>query len=107
VKATQPIDLAITFTPANGIHVNAAPLIELVLEKKSRWIVKGTPTFIRTADGYLDTAAPVTFSLSVKGGTQPGQHRIHGTLNYFYCSDSEGWCNKFSQPITLTIGVHQ
>ena len=91
------------FTPSPGIHLNTAPIIELRLEKKSQFELVGNPTFQKNEQEYLDISAPVEFSIHAKKGTAPGKQPLKGTLNYFYCSDKDGWCNRFSQPIEVTV----
>ncbi len=97
--------LAFTFDPADGIHVNTNPPFELRLDKQSPFTVVGTPVFEKTDKEYLDIATPLTFSLAPKQGTAAGTYSVKGKLNYFFCSDAEGWCNRFVQPIDLTVTV--
>lgn len=98
-------EIAFYFTPKEGIHINTEPLFEFVPEKNSPFDVNGSPRFAKTENGYLDLKKPVEYTISSKAGIDPGQYSLKGKLFYFYCSDSEGWCNRFSQPIDLTIVI--
>ncbi len=98
-------EIAFLFQPVIGIHVNTNPLFELKLEKNSVFEVVGNVRFQKNEKDYLDVVTPVEFSFKAKTGTKAGKQKLKGTLNYFYCSDKDGWCNRFSQPIDVTIEV--
>lgn len=97
--------LAFLFTPIAGIHVNTTPVFELRLDKNSPFELVGKPKFHPDENDYLAPRSPVTFSIKSKKGAAPGKQTLSGKLNYFYCSDKEGWCNRFTQPISITIDV--
>ncbi len=94
-----------SFEPVVGIHVNTNPLFELKLEKNSVFEIIGKPQFQKNEKDYLDSNIPVEFSFKTKNGTNTGTQKLKGKLNYFYCSDKDGWCNRFSQPIDVIIEV--
>lgn len=93
------------FTPIEGIHINTEPMFELKLDKDSQFEIAGEPRFSKNDKNYLVTAKPIEFSIKLKDGLQPGTYPLKGKLFYFYCSDKDGWCNRFAQPIDLTITV--
>jgi hypothetical protein len=100
-------ELIFYFNPIEGIHINTIPIIELRLGKNSAVKVVGNPRFRKNDNEYLDSTKPIIFTIQVKKGSTTGKQKIKGSLNYFYCSDKEGWCNRFSQPIDLTIEIIQ
>ncbi|MDD8017619.1 MAG: hypothetical protein PHP42_04540 [Bacteroidota bacterium] len=95
--------IVFSFAPNSGIHVNTAPMFELVLDKKSLFETDGIPRFQKNDKGYLAAEKPVEFSVKVKKGTAIGKHHLKGSLRYFFCSDKDGWCNRYSQPFDVTI----
>lgn len=98
-------ELSIRFTPNDGIHINTEPMFEVVLEKNSVVEVSGLPRYKSTDKEYLDHTKPVVYSLTAKKGTAPGSHRVKGKVVYFYCSDADGWCNRFVQPFDLSVEI--
>ncbi|MDP1677159.1 MAG: hypothetical protein Q8L88_09850 [Bacteroidota bacterium] len=98
-------DIAFFFEPIEGIHVNTNPQFELKLEKNSPFEIVGKARFQKNEKEYLDIKKPLEFSIKAKNGTKTGKQNLKGKLNYFYCSDKDGWCNRFSQKIDVTIEV--
>ena len=98
-------ELAFFFKPIDGIHVNTTPMFELRLDKNSSFDVVGNPRFQKDKNDYLDITKPIEFSVKAKDNLKIGQYDLKGKLNYFYCSDAEGWCNRFTQPIDVIIEV--
>ena len=41
----------------------------------------------------------------MKKGVGPGSSGISGTLTYYYCSDSEGWCRREKKQFTVAVTV--
>lgn len=105
ISVKKSNEIAFFFEPVIGIHVNTNPLFELKLEKDSPFEVVGKARFQKNDKEYLDTKKPVEFSIKTKNGTKTGKHNLKGKLNYFYCSDKDGWCNRFSQKIDVIVEV--
>lgn len=93
------------FIPIDGIHVNTEPMFELKLDKESQFEISGEPRYAKNEKAYLDITKPIEFSVKTKSGTKPGTYQLKAKLYYFYCSDKEGWCNRFSQPVECTVTV--
>jgi hypothetical protein len=91
--------------PLIGIHINTNPMFEFVLDKNSNFEIAGKPQFDKNAKGYLDTVHPILFSVTTKKGTAPGKIILKGSLRYFFCSEKDGWCNRYAQPIEVSIEV--
>ncbi len=98
-------EIAFVFEPVTGIHINTTPLFELKVEKDSPFEVVGKARFQKNEKEYLDLKKPLEFSIKAKKGTKTGFQNLKGKLNYFYCSDKEGWCSRFSQVIDVAIEV--
>ncbi|MFA6456842.1 MAG: hypothetical protein WCW40_08480 [Bacteroidota bacterium] len=107
VAIATSLNLEFIFTPIEGIHVNTNPAFELKLEKNSSFEIVGAPQLHKDKNGYLDTDHPVIFSVKAKAGTAAGKQPLKGKLFYFFCSDKDGWCNRYSQSIEMAINVIQ
>ena len=94
----------ILIKPKKGIHINLDPPIEIELEKSIA--SKGKIEIPKLKkEGYLNPEKPLKQNLTLKKNITPGMHTLKGKLNYFYCSDSEGWCSRFTQDFQLNIKV--
>ena len=99
-------ELILTLTPKEGIHINTDPPMEFEFEKDSSihpLKITSLPTNSKT--GYLITDQPVRYSFSLDNKISKGTHSLKGSVRYFFCSDTEGWCNRFVQPINLRFTV--
>lgn len=105
ISASKSGEVAFLFSPIEDIHINTIPIFEFRLDKNSLFEIVGNPRFQKNEKKYLDIAKPIEFSIKAKKGTKPGKQMLKGKLNYFYCSDKEGWCNRFTQPVEVSIEV--
>ena len=99
-------ELVLMFTPDEGIHINTEPAMEFEFDKSSPIHftgIKALPKAPKTV--YLDPSKPVRCTFTVNKSVKKGKHTLKGTVQYYFCSDAEGWCNRFSQPIELTFMV--
>lgn len=93
--------------PRKGIHINLTPPMSVTFDSSAR--VEAADTLETPAMDkfpYLDTSKAIVQKyklLNRAGPSKPTGLTIKGTLTYFYCSDSEGWCSKFKQPFSLTV----
>ena len=94
-------------SPNEGIHINTEPLFEIVLEKNSPFEIVGVPEFRKDDQSYLATKYPIVFTIALKEKAASGKRSLKGQLRYFYCSDAEGWCNRFSQKIDIPFDITQ
>jgi hypothetical protein len=104
VKAGSTIDLLIKLQPEKGIHINLEPPLSLALDSSTTTTVKGKLS-IPAANKFLDASKPLKQSIVLSSSVKPGKQTIKGILTYYYCSDAEGWCSKFKQPVELTLNV--
>lgn len=94
------------FFPADGIHVNVNPPVVFSLDSGTAVILKGKPVMKTDPNtGYLSAATPVKQEIMVGKNAPGGQLTVKGTVAYFFCSDSEGWCNRQRDPVEFTIVV--
>lgn len=98
--------IMIAFTPIDGIHINADPPFVVKIERNGPVKLEGRPNFTTDKEsGNLSIFKPVAQRFAVTRKAKPGGHDIKGTLVYYFCSDTEGWCRKFTQPIALKLNV--
>jgi hypothetical protein len=108
LKPGQQSELRIEFTPIDGIHVNVDPPIEITIQQKRTFLFSGKSTQpVDKMSGYLSTAEPVRQRFSVSKKTQPGKHLLKANIVYYFCSDDEGWCRKFTLPVELQLTVEK
>ena len=99
-------EILIYLKPKKGIHININPKIEVKLD--SSGIIASTGNLVipqAPKTSSLDPAKPIKQSFKLSHNIKPGRAILKGTLTYYYCSDAEGWCSKFKQPVELTIIV--
>ena len=100
--------IIISVKPKKGIHVNAVPPMDLRLEKGGIGTIAGKleySTVTRDTALYLDPSKSIKQSFSIAGTLKPGAVSLKGTFIFFYCSDAEGWCSRFKQPIDLKLTI--
>lgn len=99
-------EIILYLTPNEGIHINTDPAMEFEFEKQTsiRFLgITSLPTNAKT--GYLNAEQPIKYSFALDKNISRGKHSIRGSVRYFFCSDTEGWCNRFVQPIDLHYAV--
>ncbi len=98
--------IQIMLTPKKGIHINTDPAMSIKLDS-SPAIAKVDPLHNSKDDstGYLISSTPITAEFTVAKNAKPGKITVKGMFIYFFCSDAEGWCNRYKQPIELTATI--
>ncbi len=107
-KPGEIATLLVTLTPQKGIHINTVPPITFAANDSASVTLVGNLKYSTVnvdTSVFVKTSKPVTQSFSISKSAKPGSYVLKGTLTYFYCSDAEGWCSKFKQPIAITINV--
>src|ERR1700690_2799655 len=101
-------EIVVSFAPEEGMHINTDPAVEFEFEKDPLVHFTGVTSMPKVEKtGYLDTKRPIKYSFTLDDKIKKGKHTLKGTVRYFFCSDTEGWCNRSSQPIQLTFTVAQ
>jgi hypothetical protein len=99
-------DLAFLLQPVDGIHINLQPALDFKLDTASRAALAGG-LILPKGSPYLNTSAPVVQRFQIPKDAKPGPITLKGTLVYFFCSDKEGWCSKFKQPVEIALTVRR
>ena len=106
LKAGAQAQLLISLKPKKGYHIVTTPPMEIKLDSVSGIQVIGKLQIPQSTNkDYVETSKPIKQRITLASRLKPGTATIKGTLTYFYCSDAEGWCSKFKQPIELTIKI--
>ena len=106
LRAGASTELRISLKPAAGIHIVLQPAIDVKLDSVTAVAGTGTLQVPAAADKeHLDPAHPVRLKITLAKDVRPGTLTLKGTLVYYYCSDAEGTCNKFKQPLELRLSV--
>ena len=94
------------FIPAEGIHINVDPPVAFSLDSVSYLTLNGKPSMTKDRNtGYLSTTDPVRQTVRLDKKAAPGMLTVKGIVTYFFCSETEGWCNKQREPVEFTIKV--
>jgi hypothetical protein len=114
-NAGAPGSVAVTFTPRDpDVRVNQEPPPRLKLDPAqgvldyrppARPASTPAPDFDPQTARYLEPAIPYAFPVSIKPGAAKGAHRVKGSVTYFYCSKSAGWCRKGSAEVNVPVTV--
>ena len=106
LKPGSSVEVLIVLTPKEGIHVNTDPSMEFQWNR-NRYINFDSTTSLPKDEktGYLDPSKPVRYSMTLSRTIPAGKHTVKGAVRYFFCSDSEGWCNRFVQPVEFSFTV--
>ena len=106
LKPGASAEVLLFLTPKDGIHINTDPSMEFEWNK-DRYVHFDSTTSMPKDEktGYLDASKPVRYSFTLSATIPSGKHIVKGTVRYFFCSDSEGWCNRFVQPVELSFTV--
>lgn len=99
-------EMAISFAPAAGIHINRTPAPEFALDSSSAASLSGRLVLPKGTE-YLSTAPPVRQQFRLSHDAKPGLVSLKGTLTYYFCSDKEGWCSKYKQPVEIALTVRR
>ncbi len=98
--------LLLTLKPHKGIHVNTQPGPSFVFDTANGVHASGSLGLsMLEKSTFLDPQKPVRQRFSLAPGVQPGELTIKGTFIYYYCSDAEGWCSRFKQPVEVHLRV--
>jgi len=106
LKPGQQAELRLMFKPVDGIHVTIDPPVEIKVEPKGIFFLKGESRRpVDKSSGYLSSAEPVVQRFTISKNAQAGNHALKASIIYYFCSDDEGWCRKFTMPVELNFTV--
>lgn len=99
--------LLIALKPQRGIHINLDPPLSVILDSSVALASSGKieiPKMKR--EKFLDPRKPISVPFVLAQSLTPGSRvTLKGTLIYYYCSDAEGWCSRFKQPVEIQCTV--
>lgn len=100
------LDLVVKFKPKEGIHINLDPPVSLKFDS-SAFLSKVEKLKMpkQNKGEYLDTKKELVQKFSLSKNIKAGEIALKGTLVYFYCSASEGWCSRFKHPFEIKVKV--
>jgi len=112
-KPGTPGAIVVTLAPLNpAIRVNEEPAPRLKLDPDQRTLVDKQPpaptrlaSFDPETARYLDPKAPVSFPVAWAPAAPKGPQTVKGTVTYFYCSKTEGWCRKGTAEVEVALTV--
>ena len=106
LKAGAKGTLLFTFIPKKGIHINIEQPMSLKLDSAALVSRVGDLVVPQSAKKeIMNDKKPVKQAFTISTNVNPGEIHIKGILTYFYCSDEEGWCSRFKQPIDVTLTI--
>lgn len=101
----------VRFLPlSEGVRVNQEPAPRLRLETTGILLdrqppqqraVPVDPDFAR----YLEPSEPVRFPVAIDPAAPRGQHVVRATVTYSYCSKTQGWCRRGSEPVEVLVQI--
>jgi hypothetical protein len=114
-RAGSRASVAVTFTPQEpDVRVNQEPPPRLKLDPDQgvlEYRAPAPPPPRRAAPSahqpprYLEPAIPYAFPVTLKPGAPKGEHRVKGSVTYFYCSKTAGWCRKGTDEVDVPVTV--
>ena len=105
LKAGSSGYVLFSFMSKKGFHVTTDPPFQISLDTLQQFFTLGKAEFSKDTNGYLSPEQTVRQPLTVAKMVVPGSYDLKGTLIYYYCSESDGWCSRFKQPIELTLKI--
>lgn len=105
--------VAVRFVPLDpDVEVNEIPAPRLQLDGSQTLLAPGPkaprspePPMSADAPRYLDLSEPVRFPVRLAADAPEGIHGVDAEVVYFYCSKSEGWCRRGTEPVTIPLLV--
>ena len=95
---------------AEGVKVNQEPAPRLRLETTGILLdrqppqqrtVPVDPDFAR----YFEPSEPARFPVAIDPAAPRGQHVVRATVTYSYCSKTQGWCRRGSEPVEVLVQI--
>jgi hypothetical protein len=101
----------VRFVPfAEGVRVNQDPAPRLRLETTGILLDRQPPPR-RTAPidpdfaRYVEPSEAVRFPVALDPAAPRGRYVVRATVSYSYCSKTQGWCRKGSEPIEVLVSI--
>ncbi len=104
LKAGATGQILVLLQPKKGIHINLDQPIQIKMDSSEVIASVGKPE-IPMIDTLYDASKPIRLPVIISKNARPGKFTLRGTVVYFYCSETEGWCSRFKQPIDIPCTV--
>jgi len=104
LKAGAMGQILVSLQPKKGIHINLDQPIQIKMDSAEVIASVGKPE-IPMVDTLYDASKPIRLPVTISKNAKPGKFTLRGTVIYFYCSETEGWCSRFKQPIDVQCTV--
>ena len=99
--------LLLMLKPREGIHINIEPRPTFVFDSSSVVTADGKIEVTHgDSSAFLSKQKPMKQGFAIPITAKTGTVTLKGILTYYYCSDAEGWCSRFKQPVEATIEVN-
>ena len=96
--------LLFTLRPKKGLHINLEPGMMITADSAGGVFLAGQPQIpTDTSTHYLDQSAPIRQQFRLSKPAAGDSVTVTGSMTYYYCSDTEGWCSRFKQPFSLKV----
>ena len=105
--------MAVALEPRTpDIRVNETPAPRLEVDPAQGWLQvvppaarPDQPKSGEAETRYLDPGTPVNFPVAVSKSAPRGLQAARGTVSFFYCSKSAGWCRKGKADVEFSVTV--
>jgi hypothetical protein len=113
-KGGAPGAIVVHLTPRSpDIRIDQQPAPRLSLGSPSVLVDRqapvratvNTPVLEPDFARYLDPAVPLRFAVAPDSKAPKGTHTVSGTINFAYCSKSQGWCKRGKEPLELSVTI--
>jgi hypothetical protein len=106
IQQGDSVTIRAILSPADGIHINADPPASFALKGTREAALVGDASFsVNKENGFLATGDPVEQQFTIARNAATGTDTVRGSLIYYFCSDTEGWCRKYTQPFSFPIHI--
>ena len=104
LKPGEKGELFISLQPVKGVHINLTPPMSVSFDSLGEIQASGTME-IPKKETFLDITKRIRIPFVLSPASKAGTATLKATLTYYYCSDAEGWCSRFKQPLEVTMTV--
>jgi hypothetical protein len=96
-------DIRVDQQPAPRLSLGASSV--LVDRQAPPPVRVNTPVLEPDFARYLDPAVPLRFAVTPDPQAPKGTHTVLATVNFAYCSKSQGWCKRGKEPVELSVTI--
>ena len=90
-----------------GFKVPKRPSPKLQIDPTDAFEITGDTSFTEEGQGkdpeYFHAFKPISLQLVSAKTTQPGRYTLSAKFTYFYCSESEKYCSRSVEKISIPI----